>query len=308
MSYPFILITLGPTGSGKTMLVKEALQYVYGGNVNQIPYQKFLIDDLVENDQVYKEMIDNILSNYIDRNRCRSHDEKCVEYIETILDHLSEETLDKFQKAYYDVRTKQGCGKKGDVEKESCDEKLDRQLTKALVDGTNIIFETTGSSYPGWLIDKINDACKHNKHKYNMIVAVSNVELENLIKRNKSRAVMSTTQFFTKENQPAPRLPKLSELSRRVEQIHRTVHEMIEKCVKNHCTDRFRLLQFDNNGHKMILIEDLYYKNNKNKSYQFKPKTRKSKTKPKRKSYKSYKSKNKSRKSKPKRKSKRNVK
>ena len=53
MNKPYIIITLGPTGSGKTKLIKETISYL--GVKNN--YVKILIDDLIENNNKYKEKI-----------------------------------------------------------------------------------------------------------------------------------------------------------------------------------------------------------------------------------------------------------
>ena len=57
----YFIITAGPTGSGKTKLVEKTLEKL---NINpKTEYTKFLIDDLIENDDDYKRLVKEIIKD-----------------------------------------------------------------------------------------------------------------------------------------------------------------------------------------------------------------------------------------------------
>ena len=51
MTNPYIIVTLGPTGSGKTSMINAVISYLR----LDVNYNQFLIDDLVENNDTYRK-------------------------------------------------------------------------------------------------------------------------------------------------------------------------------------------------------------------------------------------------------------
>jgi energy-coupling factor transporter ATP-binding protein EcfA2 len=56
---PTIIITAGPTGSGKSSLLDKALELLYKHKKTPT-FKTFLIDDYVDNSQSYKDIVNNI--------------------------------------------------------------------------------------------------------------------------------------------------------------------------------------------------------------------------------------------------------
>ena len=55
---PYFIITAGATGSGKTGLINKTMEYL---NISDQPYEKILVDDLIENDINYKNKVKKII-------------------------------------------------------------------------------------------------------------------------------------------------------------------------------------------------------------------------------------------------------
>ena len=69
---PHLIITTGATGSGKTKLIIATLQYL---GLSEINIVKILVDDLVENDEKYKDKVNKIIK--LVENECRNETE-CI--------------------------------------------------------------------------------------------------------------------------------------------------------------------------------------------------------------------------------------
>ena len=74
---PYLVITCGNTGSGKTRLMEETLKFL---GISNEPYVKILIDDIVENNLIYKREVKKIISKierYCREKRVHCLDEDC---------------------------------------------------------------------------------------------------------------------------------------------------------------------------------------------------------------------------------------
>ena len=62
MSKPYIIITSGPRGAGKTLLADKTIEYLKLFDKDMsTTFTKILIDELIENNKVYKEKISSIV-------------------------------------------------------------------------------------------------------------------------------------------------------------------------------------------------------------------------------------------------------
>jgi len=228
----YIIVTVGPTGSGKTDMIHKLEKYL---DISQITKDNYiLIDDLIESDPYYKKKVRDILNEH-----CKPNIEKCN--IESMVDNPSDELLDAFKDAYFKARTRQGCGKKND-KGDSCDVKNDKKFTKSLEEGKNIVFETTGEkqgvSPAAWFLtrhDWWKDEFDNIKnYDYKIIFAYSLVKLKELVKRNKSRAKKSIKKFI-KNKTIAPRLPDIkgNDFEEKVEQITQNLINLVCTCFLN---------------------------------------------------------------------------
>jgi len=249
---PTLVITMGSTGSGKSKLAKEMIDKLKLNNP-----KFFLIDDYVENDMKYKQKIKKFSKNKNARSKLRKPDKKTLKY---------------FEKSYFSVRNN-GCKKKlknktipkkkcVDLDEKGCNLLLSIELNNAILKKQNIIFETKGEYYPKWLIKAIKKC-----NNYNIVIAGVKVSLNNLIKRNKNRAIEDMELFLKDTNKnPAPRLPDISDKSLKNQKklLNKTLKNIILKgCIKgnkkdiDYCSKYSidRLLIFDNNKTLKIIYD-----------------------------------------------------
>ena len=244
---PYLIITAGNTGSGKTSLILETLQYI---GIDNEPYVKILVDDLVENDSKYKAMVIAIINKISELSLLENRPE------EYYYNNPSTELYKSFSDAYFNTRNEFGC-----LGSElNCNDLNMKNLTDAVKSRHNIIFEFTGQYIPAWLLS--TDILGSS---YNIVFSCSVVTIENLFFRNTSRAIKSVNMFkqdYT--NNPAPRLPNVSkpELTKNVKNFRSILSRLYTFCILSHseqvCGNRKinKLLVFDNNGERMRLIFD----------------------------------------------------
>ena len=235
---PYILITCGPTGSGKSSLIDKSIDYLK----LERPLDKniFIIDNLVEQNPDYKNKSAKILKKYFSENDYTVIEKKIKKLLDTPINKNS--IFQNFTKAYFNTR-KFGCKYK------SCDKSFDKQIHSTIEKNENFILETTGRSFPtivGWTNDK-----------YKIFISYSLVEFCTLIERNIKRMTEQIKSFLSKErnNSIAPRLPdiRLQIFGEVVNNILKTLVEIIDKNCKTNknkfetSTERkFRLIIFDN--------------------------------------------------------------
>jgi hypothetical protein len=249
----YIIITCGVTGSGKSGLITETLKLL--GLANE-KYYKFLIDDLAEKDDRYKNNINQIINNIcIECNRMDCNEKRTLSDCEKkIYNNPNEEILRQFEESYKLARFEKFFDNKN--LNEINDEKLIEQL--GVVEDTNIIIlETTGKSIPMWLLENI----QFNITGYTIVFSYIFVNLDNLVKRNKSRAIFSIENYINNKDLPAPRLPDVSKeiLKKNKFLVKKSFDEILKKCItkKIDCgNNEIRLLAFNNDGDTMKLIYD----------------------------------------------------
>jgi len=245
----YFIITAGPTGSGKSSLIIETLKQL---KIENEPYEKILVDDLVENDEKYKNRINKIISDteqecYYDTNILYCEKNK--------YENPNQKLLDAFKNAYFNTRQEPGC--LNNQENKTCDVINDDKIKNTK--NKHIIFEFTGSYIPTWLL---NLNWIHTNYK--IIFTYSLVHLNKLIERNKSRAFKAIEEFKNDNSKPAPRLPDISieKFQPIVSSIKNTLVDLYNNCIKSYdvktCGDRKidRLFLFDNNGSKLELKFD----------------------------------------------------
>jgi predicted kinase len=241
---PYLLITNGPTGSGKSSLVQKTINH-YG--LEKEP-KKFLIDDLIEKNPNYKNAIDNLIKKECsdDKKDCSENCEVCQKLRLELIDP-SPETYLKFGKLYAKYRGSKPdqerwcqCDKTGLCSK-TCDEYLMILLRESIDKGENIVFETTGSYYVNWLIDMVE------MYEYEVYYTYTILEFCENVKRNKTRALEQMTSYIIDtKNFPAPRLPdvQVKVHSEAVNQILKVMFETMENQVSGKIN--VSIIVFDN--------------------------------------------------------------
>lgn len=238
---PYIIITNGVTGSGKSGLVLKTIAHYKLGS----KYQQFLVDDLVTSNSFYKEGIDNYI-----RKECKSLT-LCPSLREKLNDPNTQ-MYKTFGNLYFTTRGKTG-QKLCNSNTQSCDDFLNDLLAQSIEKGDNIVFETTGSYYVKWLIDKLQG------HNYYVYYSFTILDFCDNIRRNKTRAVSSTAVYLKNRRvNQAPRLPDVSEYSFR-ENVQKTgcnLFDLLQQRFFQTLSTLDHLIVFDNTTRKTVVIYD----------------------------------------------------
>jgi hypothetical protein len=256
---PYFIITAGATGSGKTGLIQKTMKYLH---IENEPFVRILVDELVENDDKYKSevkhIIDSVTEECKNEGKC-THGECYRNCEENKYKNPSAELYKQFSDAYFTTRKQRGCMQNPD--NLTCDNLNDQNLKDATSTSKHIIFEFTGSYIPDWLLDPswIPD-------QYAIVTTYSLVTFDNLVKRNKSRAYLALQAFKENDNLPAPRVPNVSydTFERAVSTIYAVLCKLYELCILNYTTNIktcgkrkiSQLILFDNNGESLVNIFD----------------------------------------------------
>jgi hypothetical protein len=254
---PYIIITSGTVGAGKTTLIKESLRHL---EIEGQPYTKILIDDIVENNDEYKRRVMKIIKEVSFLCKLIKNRDCTQSELDKFYNDPEENVVgiyEAFSDAYFGVRNAKGCN--GNVEL-NCNELNDKNLAEAVLRRDNIIFEFTGQYIPNWLMDT-----RTLSVDYNIVFSYSLVNIVNLRLRNTRRASDAVHKFIENYDNPAPRLPRvgLSDLRHNVKQLRNVLIDLYRNCFLHHKSDEkcgnlmiHRMLIFDNNGKVMRLIFD----------------------------------------------------
>ena len=272
---PYLLITMGPTGSGKSSLIKAVCEHL------ELPItkNKVLIDDLVVDNPYYRHKVKEFLNKFL---KTKSYDEliELFEKGDTYLQRI-------FNNFYFSTRSQTYCYKSsryyGELLKEddiqfnkdnekltltknftleehqrfNCNNTNDIKLKELIDKHTSFVLETTGTSFPNWLV-KIPKLAK-----YQIIFAIPGVNTCKLLTRNKTRAITTLKHFLINPyNTEPPRLPTVDEKKYKtvVKRIISTFNTMIEQNKQ-----KYRLLIFNNDiDHQPMTLE--YDSNSSNSS------------------------------------------
>jgi predicted ABC-type ATPase len=267
MRPPVLLITCGPTGSGKSGLARETMKIE---GVDR--YTSVLVDDIVEPNEKYKRgVLAALRTQGVDVERLLE-DGDDGEALQKQFDKPSRAFLADLQTAYMNARL-HGCSG-------SCDSRNNTNLANALEARENVVLETTGRSYPTWLMDMM--ATKRNR-VYRVIMAFTFVDYTQLVQRNRQRAVKmaqamhadlrssrTVDGYVSNKNLNGPRLPDINSdvflpMIRMIIKMLISVLDLDcirldeKKCSATMCgkTPLSALYIFDNSGSKLELVMDL---------------------------------------------------
>ena len=221
----YIIITNGPTGSGKSTLKDKAIDGLYkrdevtDGDFRK-SFKPFLIDDMVEQHPYYKQELSNLLTkNNCTQTACDTKkletDKEFINSINTVYFHTRQNktccadnkyTLSKMS----DVPNETGACEDGYTSTNSVNDEFVPQIQQSIKDGENIVFETQGVD-PAATVKWMKDMIELSEYDYKIIMAYSLVEYCELIKRNQTRFGSSVTAFLNDTQQPAPRLPDVQD-------------------------------------------------------------------------------------------------
>ena len=203
---PYFVFLCGPTGAGKSRLLQTVCDLL--GDKNPTDFVRLSIDDRVEEFFGYREGISSI---------CEDMKSKELE------NTLTNSTLIKnFNNNYYSS-------------KQELSRELDEELKKQMRKSSNICWEVTGTKELAWMFDDelIRD--------YEIVLAYTFVEYNELRKRNRFRFSEDMTRFCNFFSGSPPRLTTGSVLTKaeaEAETLRRTqsggVEQPIEELLKNY--------------------------------------------------------------------------
>jgi len=287
-----LLIVLGPTASGKGSLPTKISKYLAINNkFKEGNYKSILIDDLVEKNIGYIEDINNYLDDLLKKNTVNefkdiiknSHKHidiikkfgyfytkhrHCTDCIKgTSLYNFRDTNRDKcnnfedntiFKKSNFTKIT----SRMSKRVKLSCDELNDKNLDQAIKNNNNILLETTGTKFPNWLFKNYEKELVD----YKIIMAWSVLDICELIKRNKSRALNQFNQWLIEKTKGTninsiPRLPDIRfEIYKKdLEEIIQILINFIKENEKNNKfigNNKIKILIFDNSNQDSYIIYD----------------------------------------------------
>jgi len=235
---PYIIVTNGITGSQKTKLYGEIINYLKLKDDNV----KIIIDDLVTNNKEYKRKVLEIIKSV---NKECNNRKVCIE---NKYKNPDDKLLDAFEKAYFDIRNGKNCS---DSYSDSCDNLNNLNLEKALKENKNIIFETQGLNVPSWLLTH-----PYLRENYNIIFGYSLSPIKKVIEVIISRAIANIKKYEgNPDKHPAPRFPNTDK-----EKIRQNIIKIIEtlKYLRDKCIDDIKYVNCGNKKIDKLLI----YNNN----------------------------------------------
>ena len=284
----FFIFTMGPTGSGKNSLHKKVIEYLgkeYNKNIEEKSFVNLSLDDLIVKNPYYKAGVDEFLqlnnynpksksqsrSNSISKSKSRSNsrsksrsNSKSKECI-NLFSESSQETIDYFNKLYFETRENVDCISGEICEKKNCtsnsDIKKKYQICKSLIldlmvdaihQDQNIVYESTANKISKWFFNYIlKELIEYN---YNIIFCYSIVEFCELIQRNKNRAI-SHLEKYLNTNESAPRLPNIQETEFKKE-IKSIINTFKSKILKLKKKQNVHIIIFDNNTRDNVVLFD----------------------------------------------------
>ena len=236
----YLFIVAGPTGSGKSGLPGKIKRYM---NLGENKYVDVVIDNLVEKSVGYKKKVIEIV-----KGECGGKKRLCSTLKKNI-NALTPTLLNKFSTAYFNSRKMKNCKTGTSLTSErsskSCDAINNAIFKNGLLANKDIIFETQGEYYPDWIFKTYKEELKD----YKIIMAWSITSFNELVRRNKGRALIDMKKFL-RGAKKAPRLPDVRRCvyKKSVMSIQKTFEKTIKKCVKRgeECGPNIIYLVFDN--------------------------------------------------------------
>jgi energy-coupling factor transporter ATP-binding protein EcfA2 len=259
---PYFIIVAGPTASGKSTLVNKIAKYINNENLLNSKKTKFIsVDNYIEKNPYFQEEINNFLKKKFKNNKQKIYNEFLVP---------SKKTIIYFNKLYWDTRKNKDCltGKNINLKNKTvretkyktCGQLIANNILYELKNNNNIIFETTGTSFPFWIFKQFTNFLSN----YNVIISWSVVDICDLYNRNKFRTLSTIKTFIETFADSAPRLPDIRKKNykRNLIAIIETYKELV-KYHGNRSLSKLRLLLFDNRDKKNRILYDSYKNSDK---------------------------------------------
>lgn len=242
-----LIIKAGLTGSGKSEIPKWLCEnYKIIGDKES--YTDIVIDDIVEQNDKYKSMINCILELYNITEKSSNAE---------IQNFIDNELVKQYCcSAYFTVRKNSmyNCNKNEmeimtnaceyEGKSVTCDFYNDTLISDAIKKKSDIVLETTGEWSIDWLFNTNN-----NPHiptdEYNVLYVYSIVEFNELVKRNQGRTIGQIKKYLeNREKNPAFRLTDTTAKTFKEKYIN--IINNLEKLLSSHN----QVLIYDNSGER----------------------------------------------------------
>lgn len=240
MSKPILVITLGPTGSGKGgALTKLKEIEAYRDKLDSVVVTG--VDEIVVEHPYYKQT----MKTFLEKKSLSGSDGE--ETIKNFIFNLTPDDYGEIEKIYFEARylrrndgsmiDKKNC--EFDAENSrytkkphcktlpgSCEEKNNDQIKDAMEKKSNLLIESTGAYYPEWLLEdktlEFADLLK-KKNGYQVIFVWNYVQICTLVERILNRTINQIMIFLENtEANEAPRFPNFLRLIKELPSIHET--------------------------------------------------------------------------------------
>ena len=262
LNNPYFIITAGPSASGKSSSINKIANYFKNNELlNKKKTDVISVDNLIEKNPYFKTEIDNYFKKYFKSKKKDIYNE---------LLYPTQKTIKFFNKTYWTARKNTDCvtgnnlNFKNKTKKENaykpCSHIINNNILKSLTNNNNIIFETTGATFPFWIFKQY----PNNLINYNIIITWSIVDICDLYERNKSRSILNAKLFMETFADNAPRLPDIRKkyYKRNLINIINTFNELV-KYYGNRSLSKIRLLLFDNRTKISKILYDSYINSDK---------------------------------------------
>lgn len=242
----YVIVTMGPTGAGKSTLIKETARAL---GLASTP-SEILVDDLVENNTEYKRRVLEILLDL--------YQGKTKEEFKQIMMNPTPAMYEAFTKAYFEVRDSAPCDSL--ISLGNCNYANDMKIKVELAKGNNVVIESKGTYDPSWVRGFVK-ANAPAEYDYVMVYSHVVVNFDELLERNTTRAFNAAMAFLkSPETAPAPRLPNVGDSEGNCNKLkYRKEVAQIKKVLggllASGSPGKDRMLIFDNNN-TMRLIYD----------------------------------------------------
>ena len=249
---PILVITLGPTGSGKGGALKK-LKESHPGIDKLNHLIETGVDEIVVKHKYYKSQMKTFLTDKIKETRYdEKDDEGKKEIIKDLILKLNTEEYKKIEQFYFEARYNRKNDDIGGLLDEECDfrkdnsryqkrplcksldgsceKQNDEQIEEAITNGETLLIESTGTYYPSWLLNTPTDypfnyADKLNRQHYQVIFIWNYVQICTLVKRILDRTINQIVNFLKDPTEnDAPRFPNFLRLIEELPEIYKNFY------------------------------------------------------------------------------------
>lgn len=223
---PIMIFNIGAVGAGKSKLFRYVKQLLYEIKDNEtIEFNEYSIDNYVQTSEDYKIEVDKILNKY----NLKNYNLK-PKYLDKMNIQDKQNLIEDMTNAYFTIKNIGPCTYGNDSNKDSCRNKMLKDINSDISNRRDIIIEINGKEIPHKYIDL------DKKNEYNIVFTYSLVHYDKLKTRIYNRFINELNVYDRdRYNKKAPRLPNYSDdfLTSHVNDITKTLLLIRNFCLLN---------------------------------------------------------------------------